>query len=1113
MSSRRSVRIRLGLVAGASIAVLLPALLVGLTLVVGCSGGGRGPTHFFMTNSIFGWNPLTGDFASQGTLGEPPSIPKNMSIVFEFNDGVDGDSVTTESVVVQEISPDTGAPGPLAAVVFETTGNRLIISPLVSFTNTNVIFGFDDDATYQITFAQPPASKVVRSVHGSELDGRPGPFRFITTSAIFDRNPGAPEATIRLIHPSTLAEMETQDVPTSPVPLVYVEFDEGVLPPSVINGDSGTSDSIKVQLDINGDPDYNPAGDRVNLSGLFSFEGEVEFARVTFTPILTSIPTEEPDGSLYVVNVDGTVQDLAGNFSGENTRLLFRTVPGPSAVPADPIVEEFTNDLYEDSVVSSASWGHRIPEVLSAGIGGGRGLDGAFEPGSPDFQERWDGDPDDPSIKVDAKNLAVYFRTGASTEAKRRFEFTTFDLPLNWTARATGDHPLEILATGDVVVRGTLTVSGASGELINEGQTSPGKGGEARLGGGEGGQGGSVTDGVDDGGFGPALFEQPPPDDKDGNPFKNPFVSTQGVGGRSSLIDDEPDFPGDTDFGYTLEDVDRSSLLSSLGLDWGSLWLQPNVACDDGRYERWHPTFKVKELVGETIRVIDDPDDPDYWGRMSDPSNNPWVDPDTLQPAPIAETDDPYLFGDLKGHRGEQIAPYTGGEGSLPQAVAQTFLTIARSGGGGGGGGVAEGEPGMDDVTLPYDDDVRQGEGTPGAAGGSGRLEGANDGFTALTLTDTGAFAGLNLSGFVLNPLAGQGIVFEIDRNTDDELTIVAETDLEGDEVDLTSVPGLQVGSPYWITAPWVNGGSGGGGSGVHCAGTLKTGAPFSLPDWCPGVGGGAGGGSLRIESAGSVDVAGTGRVLAEGGEGGRTSGNPSSSAAGGGGGGGGTVRIQVGGTIRVTLGGLIGAGGGEGGEEGLIVFGGQGGHGRIRLEDFEGKLSPPAFGLVTDPVVTVEDIGRFLGGDDSFGQSRYYPTGVLLPYYRKVEIHYLYRSSFLPDEVQTGTYVIKPNGEVSGGPFIPPPFTFEISAAAANQDTGLLDSPPPGEDVAPFFNPAKVESGSEDGVLSDADTRQFLRFRFVLPRGVKLPSSERISQIRIDRVEIRLIQDKPGAS
>src|SRR5262249_7428783 len=125
------------------------------------------------------------------------------------------------------------------------------------------------------------------------------------------------------------------------------------------------------------------------------------------------------------------------------------------------------------------------------------------------------------------------------------------------------------------------------------------------------------------------------------------------------------------------------------------LWLEPNVPSDDDRYVRWHPTFKIKSLVDiHTVRVVDDVNDPNYAGRMTDPSNNPWLS-DDFKPAPIAETGDPYLIGDLVGHQGVANGTFGGGTSPHAQAVTQTFLTIARGGGGGGGGSEREGMPGQ----------------------------------------------------------------------------------------------------------------------------------------------------------------------------------------------------------------------------------------------------------------------------------------------------------------------------------------------------------------------------------------------------------------------------------
>ena len=81
----------------------------------------------------------------------------------------------------------------------------------------------------------------------------------------------------------------------------------------------------------------------------------------------------------------------------------------------------------------------------------------------------------------------------------RVYEFTSFVLPIGWTALATGKYPLQIECSGNVTIDGTIDLSGAPGAVYTTGQIAGGAAGAANCGGGAGSTGGSVVDasGVD----------------------------------------------------------------------------------------------------------------------------------------------------------------------------------------------------------------------------------------------------------------------------------------------------------------------------------------------------------------------------------------------------------------------------------------------------------------------------------------------------------------------------------------------------------------------------------------------------------------------------------------
>lgn len=145
--------------------------------------------------------------------------------------------------------------------------------------------------------------------------------------------------------------------------------------------------------------------------------------------------------------------------------------------------------------------------------------------------------------------------------------------------------------------------------------------------------------------------------------------------------------------------------------------------------------------------------------------------------------------------------------------------------------------------------------------------------------------------------------------------------------------------------------GGGAGGEGVEDVATLYSGAT-----------GGGGGGALHIIAGGNITI--TGIVSANGGAGGDGTGL----SGGGGGGAGGSIWLQSGG--QITNNGTIRALGGAGGTITSVLAatggdGGNGGAGRIRLDDFDGVLTGNAPTPVAQTAAStpgVYDVGFLVG-------------------------------------------------------------------------------------------------------------------------------------------------------
>jgi hypothetical protein len=284
-------------------------------------------------------------------------------------------------------------------------------------------------------------------------------------------------------------------------------------------------------------------------------------------------------------------------------------------------------------------------------------------------------------------------------------------------------------------------------------------------------------------------------------------------------------------------------------------------------------------------------------------------DPRTATPGPACE-----WVGGVSGGNGRGVAGTTGscrvGSSSVcitDNATQLIFASpIAQFGGGGGvftgyraygagGGGFAGGAPGALGALFMGQEDCTGATGGGGATAGRGGSAGAG----------RGAYDGRNGA-------LGQ-----------------------------TQCDGASIGRPG-IPAAWVGGG-GGGSIGSAAASDLAVDTTFypgsgggggsadylNRPAFGGTSGGGGGGGALRVATTGTLDVAATGRLLANGGAGARAA-----CAGGAGGGGSGGVVYLYAPTVRAAAGSSVSAVGGAGGPSnaGSSGTGGTGGTGRIRI-------------------------------------------------------------------------------------------------------------------------------------------------------------------------------------
>jgi|GEM_PF-2718466 len=1107
--------------------LLVLALIVGLFSCGGGggSGGGNNNSGLGLGGSGFGFFDTFGNTSSPATGDDFPKLwGVNLPIILYFNETIEPTSCNNLSINVVTIDDPLGqasyGAGHSAAVEYEVYGSELWIRPRIFFSSTEVTFGFFDDAVYEIKFQLPPSTNVVKSVSGRTItlrsSGKPVAFRTPAeddpNGYIYDEVFGPPWAKKITLFDDQGAELaywqkesisdpgtwyqggvsvpQVDDIDPMEPPDIRVEFSEAVQPSTVVNVADKSSPSLSVLYYHGGNPtDPVKALGEWTLTQRVTGAGVVEsFADFAFDLIAMRSDTE------YSVNIKGIIDDLAGNQQGyqnSDEANFFTTV---NTTPLADLVEEFDTTDYEDSSTTSADWGQNIggdEYALLPGLGGGTGEDGPFLP--PDFY------PADAEININDHTIQLPTAKGGQV---RFYNFTSFTLPEGWTlypkdASSLG-YPLVLKATGSVKIYGTINVVPVNGSQHGAdgiyGQLQGTNGGVAIAGGGDGGDGGSINNGMP-------------------QPFQNvagyeSFHNNYGITGINTALSD-----------YQLRDTNKSAsefILMKQLIDLGmELYLQPNVGTGPGNevVVTNHTTFVVDSIDPATkvFNIVSDPLDPRYRGSMLQTSTNPGI-----PIPPIAKLNDAYLAGLIAGEDGVDpagIGRY--GEGSEPLSVAQTLLTYATAGGGGGGGGAsagADGETGPD--YAPVGGAVG-GFSTPdslGGAGGlgaepSGNVIGPSAGFPDTVLEVEDILGTADYSGFRVNPnVAEEGWLFGIVSNTNDSITILPITAGGGQNFDLDDVT-FNGDEVFKVFPPEQYGGGGGGGSGVELTGTLKTSSspPYQLPGWICGAGGGAGGGVLQIETARSVNVATSGRIYAEGGDGGTISG-VSLSLPGGGGGAGGQMLIRAREDIKFSEDSVISVLGGTGG--GFGIMGGDGGAGFIRLENAGNNLKPSSYVTTTFPPVDVMNLGIFPAQEgQSLAISKFYFMGISRP-------DFIYDPSN-PDPALRGLRVVYDMTETDefggiidehteldfpdpSGLFpIPPLFAISFNYAPAD-DNGFLDLSEVTNNFISYDN------------FNTMDGNPYLRFRILLRSSFEVNNGGNITiykNLKIRSVSINRAQ------
>lgn len=374
---------------------------------------------------------------------ERRQLPLNQEVLLFFSENVDPSTVNVQTIRIREVGEEpTNAQG-----YYRVEGREVHFHPALQCDPNHPEGGFQPNRTYRLTVpGRERKGAMVRGTNGESLRVSYETL-FSTSNEYVDAFPDNPFVISTI--PETSASPHEYNVPVgtfSDPAKIEIFFSEPLDPQSV------TEKSVSLWI-----CSLKPSRCIRGSVKLFQSPEEVKAVFQPYYPL--------PERAELEVLATSFIHDLGGNplepYSGR-----LRT---EDALPLESVlIEEFTDSSKEDEENTTAEWNVGNSGCLRAGIGyGGDGRDGPFV-------------PSDSVVLNTSENGGTYY-------------FSQVKINKGITVRGEGEGPLRILATGSVVIEGTIDLSGQDGEdgvFNGGGEVVPG--GAGGCGGGRGGDGNPI---------------------------------------------------------------------------------------------------------------------------------------------------------------------------------------------------------------------------------------------------------------------------------------------------------------------------------------------------------------------------------------------------------------------------------------------------------------------------------------------------------------------------------------------------------------------------------------------------------------------------------------------